>query len=184
MTKEAVQAAQDLKADSIVSVGGGSTIGLGKAISIRSGLPHVCIPKTYAGSEMTPILGETMDGTKTTRKDAAIFPEAVIYDVSLTMSLPAKISITSGINAIAHDVEALYAPDKSPIIRLQAKERLLDQLDACRALSGYGMQEIDLDRAASIEVQNQYANPRKVEQGQIRDLLRRAWADELAKADL
>jgi alcohol dehydrogenase class IV len=285
MTKEAVQAAQDLKADSIVSVGGGSTIGLGKAVSIRSGLPHVCIPTTYAGSEMTPILGETMDGTKTTRKDAAILPEAVIYDVSLTMSLPAKISITSSINAIAHAVEALYAPDTNPIIRLQAKEgvsalsqallvivnsprnleartkalygawlcgvclgsttmslhhklchtlggsfnlphaethtsllphtfaynspaapaagrdladalgnanrdpvealnQLLDQLGACRALSDYGMQEIDLDRAASIAVQNQYANPRKVEQGQIRELLRRAWAGERAKADL
>jgi alcohol dehydrogenase class IV len=101
VTKEAVQAAQDLKADSIVSVGGGSTIGLGKAISIRTGLPHICIPTTYAGSEMTPILGETVDGAKITRRDIAILPDTVIYDVSLTTSLPPNISITSGINAIA-----------------------------------------------------------------------------------
>ncbi|KAF2993752.1 hypothetical protein E8E13_001212 [Curvularia kusanoi] len=122
VTREAVDATQALEADSIVSIGGGSTIGLGKAISIRTGLPHICIPTTYAGSEMTPILGETMDGIKTTRRDTAILPDTVIYDVSLTTSLPQDVSITSGINAIAHAVEALYAPDTNPIIRLMAKE--------------------------------------------------------------
>jgi alcohol dehydrogenase class IV len=122
ITKEAVQAAQDFKADGIVSIGGGSTIGLGKAISIRTGLPHICIPTTYAGSEMTPILGETVNGVKTTRRDIAILPDTVIYDVSLTTSLPPSISITSGINAIAHAIEALYASDSNPITRLIAKE--------------------------------------------------------------
>ncbi|USP77962.1 putative maleylacetate reductase [Curvularia clavata] len=122
ITQEAIQAAEDFKADSIVSIGGGSTIGLGKAISIRTGLPHICIPTTYAGSEMTPILGETVGGTKTTRRDKAIIPDTVIYDVSLTLSLPPNISITSGINAIAHAAEALYAPDTNPIIRIMAKE--------------------------------------------------------------
>ncbi|KAI9148175.1 putative maleylacetate reductase [Paramyrothecium foliicola] len=122
ITQEALQVAQDLKADSIVSVGGGSTIGLGKAISIRTGLPHFCVPTTYAGSEMTPILGETVDGLKTTRRDPKILPDVVIYDVDLTATLPQGLSVTSGINAIAHAVEALYAPETNPIIRMLAKE--------------------------------------------------------------
>jgi alcohol dehydrogenase class IV len=86
----------------VVSIGGGSTIGLGKAISIRTGLPHICIPTTYAGSEMTPILGETAEGRKTTRSDPKILPGTVIYDVDLTMTLPAGLTATSGVNAIAH----------------------------------------------------------------------------------
>ncbi|KAF1980312.1 putative maleylacetate reductase [Bimuria novae-zelandiae CBS 107.79] len=122
VTEKALAVAQSLKADSIVSIGGGSTIGLGKAISIRTGLPHICIPTTYAGSEMTPILGETADGLKTTRRDPKILPGTVIYDVNLTMTLPQGLSATSGINAIAHAVEALYAPDSNPIIKLLAKE--------------------------------------------------------------
>jgi len=122
ITERALAVAQNLKADSIVSVGGGSTIGLGKAISIRTGLLHICIPTTYAGSEMTPILGETVNGRKTTRRDPKILPAIVIYDVNLTTTLPQGLSATSGVNAIAHAVEALYAPDTNPIIKLLAKE--------------------------------------------------------------
>lgn len=122
ITERALAVAQNLKADSIVSVGGGSTIGLGKAISIRTGLLHICIPTTYAGSEMTPILGETVNGRKTTRRDPKILPSIVIYDVNLTTTLPQNLSATSGVNAIAHAVEALYAPDTNPIIKLLAKE--------------------------------------------------------------
>jgi alcohol dehydrogenase class IV len=102
VTEKAVEYAKTTHADSVVSIGGGSTIGLGKAISIRTSLPHICIPTTYAGSEMTSHLGETKDGRKTTQTDPRIFPATVIYDVDLTMSLPAKLSATSGINAIAH----------------------------------------------------------------------------------
>lgn len=102
ITDEALEYAKTTKADSVISIGGGSTIGLGKAISIRTGLPHICIPTTYAGSEMTPILGETQDGKKTTRSDPKILPGTVIYDVDLTMTLPAGMSTTSGVNAIAH----------------------------------------------------------------------------------
>lgn len=102
ITDKALEYAQAHKADSIVSIGGGSTIGLGKAISIRTGLPHICIPTTYAGSEMTPILGETADGQKKTRSDPKILPGTVIYDVDLTMTLPVTLSATSGVNAIAH----------------------------------------------------------------------------------
>lgn len=102
ITEEAIQSTTSCKADCVVSIGGGSTIGLGKAISIRTGIPHICIPTTYAGSEMTPILGETVNGRKTTRVHADIRPGTVIYDVDLTMTLPVSLSLTSSINAIAH----------------------------------------------------------------------------------
>ncbi|KAF2148484.1 Dehydroquinate synthase-like protein [Myriangium duriaei CBS 260.36] len=101
-TIEAVAIAKDLKADCVVSIGGGSTIGLGKTISFRTGLPHICIPTTYAGSDQTPILGETEDGLKVTISDPKILPGIVIYDADLILSLPSEMSATSGLNAIAH----------------------------------------------------------------------------------
>ncbi|KAF2223424.1 hypothetical protein BDZ85DRAFT_109174 [Elsinoe ampelina] len=122
ITEKALSYAQSVSADSIISIGGGSTIGLGKAISIRTGLPHICIPTTYAGSDQTPILGETSDGKKTTRSDPKILPGTVIYDVDFTLTLPANMSATSGVNAIAHAVEALYARNTNPIINLLALE--------------------------------------------------------------
>ncbi|KAJ5646427.1 hypothetical protein N7490_002799 [Penicillium lividum] len=122
VTDKALEYAKAQSADAVISIGGGSTIGLGKAISIRTGLPHICIPTTYAGSEMTPILGETADGLKQTRSDPKILPGTVIYDVDLTMTLPAAMSATSGVNAIAHAVEALYARNTNPIISMMAIE--------------------------------------------------------------
>ncbi|KAL2863785.1 uncharacterized protein BJX67DRAFT_374271 [Aspergillus lucknowensis] len=122
VTDKAVEYAKAQNADVVVSIGGGSTIGLGKAISIRTGLYHICIPTTYAGSEMTPILGETADGLKKTRSDPKILPGTVIYDVDLTLSLPSAMSATSGVNAIAHAVEALYARNTNPVINLMALE--------------------------------------------------------------
>lgn len=110
ITDKALEYAKSVKADSVVSIGGGSTIGLGKAISIRTGLPHICIPTTYAGSEMTPILGETADGQKKTRSDPKILPGTVIYDVDLTMTLPVGLSATSGVNAIAHSGASIFPP--------------------------------------------------------------------------
>ncbi len=80
------------------------------------------LPTTYAGSEMTPILGETRDGVKRTLRDAKVLPEIVIYDVDLTLGLPVHISATSGMNAIAHAVEALYARDRNPLVSLMAEE--------------------------------------------------------------
>ncbi|KAH7378991.1 putative maleylacetate reductase [Cadophora sp. MPI-SDFR-AT-0126] len=254
-------------------------------ISIRTGLPHICIPKTYTGSEMTPILGETQDGQKTTRIDPKILPGTVIYDVDLTMTLPTSMSATSGVNAIAHAVEALYARNTNPIISLLALEgvksladslprivesptdvasrqsalygawlcgtclgavgmslhhklchilggsfnmphaethtiilphalaynspaipevmkRLADVLPASggnaitglnvllqslkvkRGLKDFGFKEEDVDKAAQIGVANPYWNPRAIEIGPIRELLRRAWAGEDARADL
>ncbi|OBC07010.1 maleylacetate reductase [Mycobacterium sp. 852013-50091_SCH5140682] len=111
-----------LGADGCVTVGGGSAIGLGKAIALKHGLPIVAVPTTYAGSEMTPVWGMTTDGRKETGRDPKVLPHSVIYDPELTTSLPIPMSVTSGINAMAHAVEALYAPDSTPIISLMAEE--------------------------------------------------------------
>ncbi|RAL04925.1 maleylacetate reductase [Aspergillus ibericus CBS 121593] len=285
ITDKALEYATAQNADSVISIGGGSTIGLGKAISIRTGLPHICIPTTYAGSEMTPILGETADGLKKTRSDPKILPGTVIYDVDLTMSLPVAMSATSGVNAIAHAVEALYARNTNPIINLLALEGtkalatslpelitdptsqsarssaqygawlcgtclgsvgmsihhklchtlggsfnlphaethtavlphalsynapripeamkklaevlpesngdaihglnvLLGKLQVKRGLREFGMKEEDIDKAADIAVANPYWNPREIEREPIRELIRRVWAGEPARADL
>ena len=122
VTDRAVAQLGELGADCVVALGGGSTTGLGKALALRTGIDQVCIPTTYAGSEMTPILGETTDGLKTTVTTRDVLPEAVIYDVNLTLGLPAMLSVTSGVNAIAHAVEALYARDRNPVISLMAEE--------------------------------------------------------------
>jgi alcohol dehydrogenase class IV len=122
VTEQALRAVTERGADALVSVGGGSTIGLGKALALRTDLPQIVLPTTYAGSEMTPILGETRGGVKTTLKDARIQPETVIYDAELGLDLPASASATSGINAIAHAVEALYARDRNPVTSLLAEE--------------------------------------------------------------
>jgi alcohol dehydrogenase class IV len=122
VTARALDVVRELEPDCVVAVGGGSTTGLGKAIAVRTDLPQVVLPTTYAGSEMTPILGETENGVKTTRKSAKILPEVVIYDVDLTITLPPALSATSGMNAIAHAVEALYAEDRNPIVSLMAEE--------------------------------------------------------------
>ena len=122
-TAEAARAvAKELNADCCVAVGGGSTIGLGKAIALTSELPILAIPTTFAGSEMTPIYGITAQGQKKTGRDARVLPRTVIYDPQLTMTLPAKIAGPSGMNAIAHCVEALYAEDANPITSLMAEE--------------------------------------------------------------
>jgi hypothetical protein len=121
-TEQALQMVQDLGADAVVAVGGGSTIALGKAIALRTDLPQIVIPTTYASSEMTPILGETRDGVKTTQRTLKVLPEVVIYDVDLTLSLPPAIAATSGMNAMAHAVEALYAKDRNPVTSLMAEE--------------------------------------------------------------
>ena len=120
VTERAVAAYRAAGADCVVALGGGSTIGLGKAIATRTGADQVVVPTTYAGSEMTDILGETEAGRKTTRRDPSIRPEVVVYDVDLTLGLPRAMTVTSALNAIAHGVEALYAPDANPVTSLMA----------------------------------------------------------------
>jgi maleylacetate reductase len=122
IAEDARRVARELSADCCVTVGGGSTTGLGKAIALTSTLPILAVPTTYAGSEMTPIYGLTEGGLKKTGRDARVLPKTVLYDPNLTLSLPAVLSAASGMNAIAHCVEALYAHDGNPIVSLMAEE--------------------------------------------------------------
>lgn len=124
VTEKAVEAFRASGATAVVSLGGGSTTGLGKAIAVRTGADQVVIPTTYAGSEMTDILGETAAGEKTTRRSPDIRPETVIYDVDLTLSLPIGLTVTSAMNAIAHAMEAFYAPDRNPVIVLMCRDAM------------------------------------------------------------
>src|SRR5512134_1004860 len=132
--RQAREVARRLEADCAVAVGGGSTTGLGKAIALDSGLPIVAVPTTYAGSEMTPIYGLTEGGLKKTGRDVRVLPKTVVYDPELTMTLPLQLSITSGVNAIAHAAEGLYTPDPNPIISLMAEEGIAALARALPAL--------------------------------------------------
>jgi maleylacetate reductase len=125
VTETAVNAYADLGADCVISLGGGSTTGLGKAIATRTGADQVVVPTTYAGSEMTDILGETAEGEKTTRRDPSIRPEVVVYDVDLTLTLPVGLTVTSALNAIAHAMEGFYAPDRHPITEALSREAMV-----------------------------------------------------------
>ena len=109
-------------ADCCVAIGGGSTTGLAKAIALVSTLPILAIPTTYAGSEMTPIWGITENGVKKTGRDPRVLPKTVLYDPALTITMPPMLSATSGMNSIAHCVEALYSKDANPIISMMAEE--------------------------------------------------------------
>lgn len=122
VAEAAIDMATASRADSLVAVGGGSSIGAAKAVARELGLPILAVPTTYAGSEMTPIWGLTEGDRKTTGRDIAVLPKTVLYDPELTLTLPSEISAASGMNAIAHLVEGLYAPGISPVSALQAEE--------------------------------------------------------------
>jgi maleylacetate reductase len=106
--------AQAVSADCLIAFGGGSSIGVAKAVALTMGLPIIAVPTTYSGSEMTPIWGRTSHGQKQTGRDPKVQPRVVIYDPELTLGLPADVSALSGMNAIAHCIEALYAADATP----------------------------------------------------------------------
>jgi maleylacetate reductase len=116
------QAAADAGADGVLTLGGGSTTGFGKVIVLETGIPLIAVPTTYAGSEMTPIYGITSDGLKRTSRDLRVLPKTVIYDPVLTTTLPPAVTGPSGMNALAHCVEALYAKEENPITSLMAEE--------------------------------------------------------------
>jgi maleylacetate reductase len=122
------------RADGVVTVGGGSATGFGKAVRLAFAdrperLAFVALPTTYAGSEMTTIWGRTDGDHKQTGKHASVKPDTVVYDPELTLTLPARIAGPSGMNALAHCVEALYGPGANPIVSLHA-------LEGIRALAG------------------------------------------------
>ncbi|SCO90076.1 probable alcohol dehydrogenase, class IV [Fusarium oxysporum] len=284
VTQRACDHAAATQADALMSIGGGSTTGLGKAISIRTGLPHLSISTTYAGSEVTTHLGETANGRKETKADPKILPAVVIYDFDLTLTLPANLAAASGVNTMAHAIEDLYARNHNPVINLLATQgvkamanalpelvenptsmnarsmalygawlcgiclgnggmslhhnlchtlggsfdlphaethtillphalsynapkapetmkalgevlsgsdgdavkglnALLSRIKVERGLKALGMKESDIDKAADIAMSKNFWNPREVERTAIRELIRRAWAGEEARAD-
>jgi alcohol dehydrogenase class IV len=145
VTAEAMTVVGDSGADAVVAIGGGSAIGLSKALAARTGMPQVAVPTTYAGSEMTPVLGETEAGVKTTRRDPALVPGTVVYDPELTLSMPAGLTLTSAVNALAHVVESLWAPDRTMMTDALATEAadgiltgLPEVLDDLAAVPGRG----------------------------------------------
>ena len=122
VTAEALAVLRQCNADCLVAIGGGSTTGLSKALALITDLPQVVLPTTFAGSEATPILGQTEHGIKTTQKSPRVLPEVILYDVDLVATLPPALVVTSGLNAIAHAVEGLYARDGNPLIALLAQD--------------------------------------------------------------
>jgi maleylacetate reductase len=122
-TEAALEIVRESRVDGLVAFGGGSTVGLSKALALRTDLPQVVIPTTYAGSEMTGHPGRIRRGREGHAPRKSIRPEVVIYDVDLTLGLPVGLTMTSALNAIAHAVEGLYAPDRNPILDLMAGHR-------------------------------------------------------------
>jgi alcohol dehydrogenase class IV len=122
VAEQARKAARESAADALVCVGGGSATGLAKAVALTSGLPIVAVPTTYAGSEATNVWGLTRGTTKTTGADPRVLPRTVVYDASLLLTLPARLSVASGLNALAHCVDAMWGPRADPIDRALAGE--------------------------------------------------------------
>ena len=119
-----VTAAREARADLLVSVGGGSAIGLAKAIAHETGLPILAIPTTYAGSEVTTIFGLSEGEQKVVARDPKVLPKGIIYDPELTVGLPAATTAASGMNAVAHCVEALWVAERTPVTSAFAAEAL------------------------------------------------------------
>ncbi len=132
-------AAREVGADLIVAIGGGSAVGLAKAVALTDGLPVVAVPTTYAGSESTDVWGLTEGGAKRTGSDPRVLPVAVVYDPALTDTMPGSLAVASGLNALAHCVDALWAPRADPVnaaLALEGARRLATGLHAIATGSG------------------------------------------------
>lgn len=108
--------------DALLAIGGGSTTGLAKAIALTTGLPIIAVPTTYSGSEATTVWGLTEGAAKTTGVDPLVLPRSIVYDAELTLSLPVPTSVASGLNALAHCVDSMWASRADPIDRALAAE--------------------------------------------------------------
>jgi maleylacetate reductase len=146
VAEDAREKARLVDADGVVAIGGGSAIGLAKAIALTTGVPVVAVPTTYAGSEMTPVWGETSAAGKTTGSDPKVLPKTVVYDPVLTLHLPKSVTAASVANALAHCVEAVWTPKADPIIETTAVE-------AARALAA-GLRQV-LDSPTDLEARGQ-----------------------------
>lgn len=122
LAQRARAAATELDADCVVTIGGGSATGLGKAIALTHRTPIVAVPTTFAGSEATPMWGMTEVATKHTGTDPIVLPRVVVYDADLLATIPADLAVTSALNALAHAVDALWAPHSNPITTALALE--------------------------------------------------------------
>ncbi len=122
IAEAARSAARAVGADCLLPIGGGSTTGTAKVIALAMPLPIVAVPTTYAGSEVTPIWGLTAGQRKQTGRAVEVLPKVVIYDPELTYSLPSNVTGPSAMNALAHCVEALYAPGANPVTSLLAED--------------------------------------------------------------
>jgi len=119
------EAAAACGADIVVTVGGGSTTGLGKAVALTTCLPVIAVPTTYAGSEATNVWGLTEGETKTTGVDDRVLPASVVYDAGLLTTLPGEMTVASGLNALAHCIDAMWGPRADPIDRVLAQEGIV-----------------------------------------------------------
>jgi maleylacetate reductase len=124
LAAQGVQAAQAARADGLIAAGGGSAIGLAKAIAYQTALPIMVIPTTYSGSEATAIFGTSEGERKFVRRDQRVLPRTIIYDPDLTLALPPAVTAASGMNAIAHCVEALWVAERTPVTVALAMEAL------------------------------------------------------------
>lgn len=122
VAERACAKASEARADSVVAFGGGSVIGLAKAVAKETGLPILAVPTTFAGSEMTSIWGLTQAAKKQTGRDPRVRPKTVLYDPELLLTLAQPAAAASGLNALAHAMEALYAEDIDPLTQLLAGE--------------------------------------------------------------
>ncbi|MCH8560841.1 maleylacetate reductase [Nesterenkonia sp. DZ6] len=122
--ERACDAATQAQADLILCVGGGSAIGLGKAVALKTRAPIIAVPTTYAGSEATNIWGVTETGLKATGTDDVVLPRSVVYDVELVRDLPAELASASGMNALAHCIDSFWAPRADPLNSLWSAEAI------------------------------------------------------------
>lgn len=131
----AVATAQEHAADAVVCIGGGSVVGLAKVIARDLRIPVVAVPTTFAGSEATDVWGQTENNTKTTGSDPHVLPKVVVYDATLSRSLPGHLAVSSGLNAVAHAVDGFWAPRADPINRALGSEGLRALVPNLRALA-------------------------------------------------
>jgi alcohol dehydrogenase class IV len=122
VARAARELAHSTRADVLVAVGGGSTVGTAKAVALTERVPILAVPTTYAGSEATDVWGLTDRGEKATGTDPAVLPRTVVYDPQLTVSLPPSLTTGSGLNALAHCVDALWGPTATTVSTALAVE--------------------------------------------------------------